>query len=128
MTWFAYDGGNGKGTFYYALLEKAKNSPKQKVSFNPKKYLRAVSVFSLNATKIKTSTQITSCVDPNDNMFLECAIDGKAEYCISSDYSIHNFKNYSDNEIELEWVKDIKIFHPSDYVLHDQGKIKTTGA
>ncbi|WGD80137.2 PIN domain-containing protein [Bacillus subtilis] len=112
----------------YALLEKAKNSPKQKVSFNPKKYLRAVSVFSLNATKIKTSTQITSCVDPNDNMFLECAIDGKAEYCISSDYSIYNFKNYSDNEIELEWVKDIKIFHPSDYVLHDQGKIKTTGA
>lgn len=113
----------------YMIIEKAKNSPKQKVQFNPKKYLRAVSVFSLNATKVKTHTKITSCNDPEDNMILECAIDGKADYCISSDSSIYDFKNYSDNEIELEWVKDIKIFHPIQYVLHEQKQhVKTTGA
>ncbi|PLS10612.1 putative toxin-antitoxin system toxin component, PIN family [Bacillus licheniformis] len=119
--------------FTHAVL-RALNSPKQKTKFDPVPYFNDIATFIYGSTRIETHTEITSCSDPEDAMFFECAIDGNAEYCISSDRSIYEFKNYSKNVMELALVKDIKIFNPQQYVEHEKEllnpkpQIKTTGA
>jgi uncharacterized protein len=83
-----------------------------------KKYLRAIATFTLAAKKVITRTRFTSCSDPEDNMFIECAIDGKAKYCISSDPSIYTIKSYCKNQRELSLIKDIDFFNPQKFYEH----------
>ena len=44
------------------------------------------------ATEIAVQTEITLCRDPKDNMFLALAIDGKADYLITSDTDMLDLK------------------------------------
>lgn len=44
--------------------------------------------------------------DPGDNIFLECAVEGKADYIVSGDRHLLNLKSY----------KDIYIFTPSEFL------------
>ncbi|QSB48779.1 putative toxin-antitoxin system toxin component, PIN family [Parageobacillus toebii] len=83
-----------------------------------KKYLRAIATFTLAAQKVKIRTKFTSCSDPDDNMFIECAINGKAKYCISSDPSIYTIKSYCKNQHELNLIKDIDFFNPEKFYEH----------
>ncbi|MFP7327898.1 putative toxin-antitoxin system toxin component, PIN family [Bacillus subtilis] len=118
--------------FTSAVMRAAKKSPKVRQRYN--QFANAIAIFILGATQINTKTKITSISDPEDAMFLECAVDGDAEYCISSDHSIFKFKEYSQDKVELALVADIKIFNPQQYVNHEKAlknpkpKIKTTGA
>ncbi len=41
--------------------------------------------FVLRSETVITTTRITDCRDPNDNKFLELAIDGNADYIITGD-------------------------------------------
>jgi putative PIN family toxin of toxin-antitoxin system len=38
-----------------------------------------------NTISVKVSSMVNLCRDPKDNKFLECAIDGDAEYLVSND-------------------------------------------
>ncbi|MBI4155594.1 putative toxin-antitoxin system toxin component, PIN family [Candidatus Woesearchaeota archaeon] len=57
-----------------------------------------------NIVKIKTSVHL--CKDPKDNMFIELAIDGKADYIISNDEDL----------LSLDKVNNIKIISPSGFL------------
>jgi uncharacterized protein len=87
----------------------------EKNGISPKKYLRATSSFILHATGVETVTKFTSCSDPEDAMFIECAIDGNAKYCISSDHSVFNIKEYCKNAEELSLIENIDFYNPQDY-------------
>jgi putative PIN family toxin of toxin-antitoxin system len=86
-----------------------------KNNLEPKKFLRATSVFTLHATPVDTITRFTSCSDPEDAMFIECAVDGQAECCISSDHSVYEIKDYCKDEVELTLIKDIEFYNPQDF-------------
>ena len=55
---------------------------------------------------VKIKTSIKLCKDPKDNMFIELAIDGKADYIISSDADL----------LGLDNAKGIKIVTPSEFL------------
>lgn len=80
-----------------------------------KKHLRSLGIITLNAYRIKTTTVFTSCSDPEDSMFIECAIDGEASYCISSDRSLFNLQNYCKDKDELELISGIEFYNPEDF-------------
>jgi uncharacterized protein len=84
-------------------------------ALNTKKYLRAISIFTLHATEVEKITKFTSCSDPEDAMLIECAIDGQAEYCIASAPSIFDIKNYCEDSTELALIKDLNFCHPQDF-------------
>ena len=48
---------------------------------------------------IEPQSKITACRDPDDNKFLECAIDGKCLYIVSGDKDLLSIKNYRDVQI-----------------------------
>lgn len=53
-----------------------------------------------NAEFVKThSDALVITVDPADNIFLECAVDGNADYIISGDKHLLDLKTYSDIQI-----------------------------
>lgn len=55
---------------------------------------------------VKVITSINKCKDPKDNMFIELAIDGGADYIISSDEDL----------LSLDKVNNIKIITPSEFL------------
>jgi putative PIN family toxin of toxin-antitoxin system len=87
----------------------------ERENINPKKYLRAISIFILHSQRINITTNFTSCSDPEDKMFIECAIDGGVESCISSDPSIYDIKRYCTNQTDLALIKDIQFYHPQSF-------------
>lgn len=48
-------------------------------------------------------------IDPTDNIFIECAIDGKANYIVSGDHHLLNLGNY----------KKIKIIRAKDFLMQE---------
>ena len=55
-------------------------------------------LFDIIINKIKiveTKSKINVCRDPDDNKFLECAIDGNAIYIISGDQDLLTIKQYN---------------------------------
>lgn len=100
---------------YMAVESYNKSLRNQQDRLNHKKYLRAIGIFLLQAEKIAKHTTITSCSDPEDAMFIECAIDGQAEHCISSDPSIFNFPAYCQNSAELALVQGIRFNNPQGF-------------
>ena len=48
------------------------------------------------ATFVTVSTKITLCRDPNDDKFLECAVDGKADFVVSADNDLLTLKVIED--------------------------------
>ena len=68
------------------------------------KNLRAI------AEPLTTKTIITEVTsDPTDNIFLECALDGKADYIISGDKHL----------LYLGTFSDIKIVKPKQFLLYE---------
>lgn len=48
---------------------------------------------------IKVKTRIKICRDPLDNKFIECAVDGKANFIVSADYDLLDIKQYGSIKI-----------------------------
>ncbi len=48
---------------------------------------------------INVSTRIDVCRDPDDNKFIECAVDSKCYYVISGDKDLLTVKEYEGIEI-----------------------------
>ena len=52
-----------------------------------------------NALLISPSQTITVCRDPDDNKFIECAMEGKCLYIVSGDNDLLDLRSYADVEI-----------------------------
>ncbi|CCQ94330.1 hypothetical protein CULT_1800003 [[Clostridium] ultunense Esp] len=83
---------------------------------NPNPYLRAVAVFLLKSIEIEKKTDFSWCSDPDDAMFIECAIDAQAKYVISNDRSLTGLKEYVTDERALEMIRDIEFVTPGDFL------------
>ena len=67
------------------------------------------------------TTQIKFCVDPKDDMFIQCAIDENVEYIISSDGHLLNIER----EIKTKNGLLIKIMNPYEFVnTHNLHRLK----
>ncbi len=63
--------------------------------------------FEKSSTKIQTSSRFDIIKDdPDDNKFLECAVDGKADYIISGDNHL----------LKLKEFKGIRIVTPAKFI------------
>lgn len=73
-------------------LKKVLDYPKFKfTSEQKKKFLEIVLQLS---TVIETKIELDVCDDKNDNMFLECAVEGKADYIITGDDDLLRLKKF----------------------------------
>jgi predicted nucleic acid-binding protein len=61
---------------------------------------------------IEPSSEIKLCRDPDDDKFLECAVDGFCTYIVSGDKDLLVLQNYGD--IKIVKVRDFF----DDYLLH----------
>ena len=52
-----------------------------------------------NALLVTPSQTVTVCRDPDDNKFIECAMEGKCLYIVSGDNDLLNLRSYADVEI-----------------------------
>ena len=52
-----------------------------------------------NALLVSPSQTITVCRDPDDNKFIECAMEGKCLYIVSGDNDLLDLHSYADIEI-----------------------------
>ncbi|MBD5426601.1 MAG: putative toxin-antitoxin system toxin component, PIN family [Treponema sp.] len=52
-----------------------------------------------NALLVTPSQTITVCRDPDDNKFIECAMEGKCLYIVSGDNDLLDLRSYADVEI-----------------------------
>ena len=78
-------------------LKSVLDYPKFKFSEEQKrKFLKII--FEI-ATVIKTKLKLDVCVDEKDNMLLECAVEGKADYLISGDDHLLRLKNFRNVKI-----------------------------
>jgi len=81
-------------------LEELKNVldyPKFRFSEDQKRKFLEI-IFKI-ATVIKTKLKLDVCVDKKDNMFLECAVEGKADYLISGDDHLLRLKRFRNVKI-----------------------------
>lgn len=53
---------------------------------------------------VESTTNLQICRDPNDNMFINCAIDGKCKYIVSGDKDLLVLENVEN--IEIVTVRD----------------------
>ena len=76
-------------------LEELKNVldyPKFRFSEDQKRKFLEI-IFKI-ATVIKTKLKLDVCIDKKDNMLLECAVEGKADYLISGDDHLLRLKRF----------------------------------
>ena len=66
--------------------------------------ISALQKFSRNIRIVYPSSNINICRDPDDDKFIECAVDAKALYIISGDKDLLTIKNY--DEVEIITAKD----------------------
>ena len=52
-----------------------------------------------NALLVSPSQTVTVCRDPDDNKFIECAMEGKCLYIVSGDNDLLDLRSYADIEI-----------------------------
>ena len=52
-----------------------------------------------NALLVSPSQTVTVCRDPDDNKFIECAMEGKCLYIVSGDNDLLDLRSYADVEI-----------------------------
>lgn len=63
-------------------------------------------LFSLYAIYVKPTKKLHICRDPKDNMFLEAAVEGKADFLITGDKDL----------LILKKVKDTLIISPAEFL------------
>lgn len=61
--------------------------------------VKSASDFLAVVNHVNSKTKVEICRDPDDDKFLEAAIDGKAIYIVSGDQDLLSIKTYQDVEI-----------------------------
>ena len=57
------------------------------------------SIFITRLDNVVTTSEVKICRDPDDDKFINCAIDGKAIYIVSGDKDLLTIEKYNDIEI-----------------------------
>jgi len=83
---------------------------------NPVPALRLAGVYLLRSEMILKSTRFPWCYDPEDAMFVECAIDGKADVVVSNDRSLTTLKEYVTDEYAQSLVRPIQFLTPEQFI------------
>ena len=78
-------------------LKRVLDYPKFKFSEEQKRKFLEI-IFKIS-TVIDTKLKLNVCDDENDNIFLECAIEKKADYIISGDDDLLRMKKFRDIKI-----------------------------
>lgn len=83
---------------------------------NPKPPLKVVATYLLRAKRVRWETMYFWCIDPNDSMFIECAIDGGAQVVISNDHSLTTLHEYVTHEEGKRLIQGIEFLTPEEFV------------
>jgi putative PIN family toxin of toxin-antitoxin system len=83
---------------------------------NPVPALRVASVYLLRSQPIRKISRFSWCSDPDDAMFIECAIDGKADVVISNDRSLTTIKEYVTDEYAKSLIRPIQFLTPEQFI------------
>lgn len=76
----------------------------------PKEILPFIKSLRNNTEYVKTSSKISVITaDPTDNIFLDCAVDGRANYIVSGDKHL----------LDLEIYNDIQILKAKDFLVKE---------
>jgi putative PIN family toxin of toxin-antitoxin system len=78
---------------------------------NPWEKAALLEKLKLQAEFIKVKTKLDILPDQKDNKYLECAVDGWADFIISGDKHLLELKEY-------RWIK---IMTPREFLTHDRG-------
>ncbi|MFQ5864486.1 MAG: putative toxin-antitoxin system toxin component, PIN family [bacterium] len=100
---------------YYTLLSSAEIERElirvlgyPKFGLTPQEILPIIIDYSTYAKKMKVTSTISIIKkDPTDNIFLACAIDGKADYIVSGDHHL----------LELQTFRKIPIVTPKNFLI-----------
>ena len=72
-------------------------------------FLEKVQLFFDSATLVRSNVKINDCEDSSDNMFLECAVSGGAEYILTDDGKLKKLDGY--RGIKIKTVPDFYQVH-----------------
>ena len=82
------------------IAEEYQETVQELVSRYPDKPVRVPLTHILSACRmIETTSQVTVCRDPDDNKFIECAVDAKCIYIVSGDKDLLSIGQYEDIQI-----------------------------
>ena len=98
---------------YYIIGELLQKTMKK---IDTAKMLSRFGKMMYNVEKIEHRTQTNYCVDKSDNNFIDCCIDGKVNYLITSDIHIEDVRNKI-KEIKKRYNVEIKILSPFQFSL-----------
>lgn len=88
----------------------------EKKGQNPKPPLRVAATYLLRANRVRSTTVYSWCYDPDDSMFIECAIDGGAQVVVSNDWSLTTLHEYVTDEEGKRLIQEIEFLTPEDFV------------
>lgn len=89
----------------FAELSKTLDYPKFKFEEEQKERFKAL-ILKI-AIVVEPSIKIDAVADPEDNMFLECAVAGNLDYIVTGDSGL----------LELGQFKNIKIVTPAEFLI-----------
>lgn len=83
---------------------------------NPLPAFRMAALYLLRAKEIEPDLSYSWCFDPNDAMFIECAICGGAKVVISNDRSLTTLHEYVTDEEGKRLIREIEFLTPEEFV------------
>ena len=81
------------------LIEYSEVINRLKQKYGRQYDVKSASDFLAVVNRVHSKTKVEICRDPDDDKFLEAAMDGKAIYIVSGDQDLLSIKNYQDVEI-----------------------------
>lgn len=106
--------------FLYVLNVQVSLVPK-----NSNRYTRAIATIASTVEKATHETHLEPrfITDPDDAMFIECAIDAHVPFIVSNDNSLKGFVRFNKqkgNTAAIQLLNDhhIQIYSPEDFVEH----------
>jgi putative PIN family toxin of toxin-antitoxin system len=97
----------------YAELVRVFEKPKFKGKITQETKSKILKKLLDKSEMINLSSQFNACRDPNDDMFLHLAIDGKADIILTRDPDL----------LELHPFQGIPILKPTDFLVWSESKI-----
>ena len=70
-----------------------------KYHIRPEMVAALIDLIRLRGELVIPSQKVTACRDPKDDIFLEAALEGKAEYIVSGDLDLLDMKSFEDMPI-----------------------------
>ncbi len=67
-----------------------------KYHIHPEMIAALIDLIRLNRELVVPTQKVTACRDPKDDIFLEAALEGEAEYLVSGDFDLLDMKSFED--------------------------------